>query len=123
MARDFKDERIRRLKSAMSELLDVVEAGEKDGGSIVDFWDPLDIRWEKALNAARLQLGRAPVRSEMSNGVEAAPPEKDKRLCRHGEHVCEACGQPPVVVSHETVGGDGKVAKLFGRPKKRRRQR
>ncbi|OPZ34180.1 MAG: hypothetical protein BWY99_02627 [Synergistetes bacterium ADurb.BinA166] len=59
MSRDAKDERIRRLKAAMAELLDVVEAGEKDGNSIVDFWDPLDIRWEKASDRARLLLGRS----------------------------------------------------------------
>ena len=52
------ERRLARAKDLLRELLDVVEAGEADGVSIVDFDGPLDPRWNHAIARARMFLGR-----------------------------------------------------------------
>lgn len=59
------ERRLATAKDLLGELLSIVEAGENDGVSIVDFDGPLDPRWKHALARARMFLGRtAPQRRE-----------------------------------------------------------
>ena len=52
------ERRLATAKDLLRELLDIVEAGEVDSVSIVDFDGPLDPRWSQAIARARMFLGR-----------------------------------------------------------------